>query len=51
MVQWLRIHTSNLGGTGSIPNQGTEFPYAARSKNLKQTNKNKNCENKVVIKF
>ena len=23
MVQWLRLHTSNAGGRGSIPGQGT----------------------------
>ena len=23
VVQWLRLHTSNVGGTGSIPGQGS----------------------------
>ena len=28
-VQWLRLHASNAGGTGSIPGQGTKIPHAA----------------------
>ena len=27
-VQWLRLHTSNVGGAGSIPGWGTKIPYA-----------------------
>ena len=27
-VQWLRIHTSIAGGTGSIPDWGTRIPHA-----------------------
>ena len=27
--QWLRLHTSNAGGVGSIPGQGTRIPHAA----------------------
>ena len=27
-VQWLSFHTSNAGGTGSIPSWGTKFPHA-----------------------
>ena len=29
VVQWLRLHTSNAGSTGSIPGQGTKTPRAA----------------------
>ena len=28
-VQWLRIHTPDVGGTGSIPGQGIKIPHAA----------------------
>ena len=28
VVQWLRLHASNAGGTGSIPGQGTKIPHA-----------------------
>ena len=28
MVQWLRLHASNGGGTGSIPGWGTKIPHA-----------------------
>ena len=27
-IQWLRLHTSNAGATGSIPGQGTKTTYA-----------------------
>ena len=29
-VQWLRLHTSTSGVTGSIPGEGTKIPHAAR---------------------
>ena len=29
MVQWLRLHASNVGGTGLIPGLGTKIPCAA----------------------
>ena len=29
-VQWLRLHTPNVGGTGSIPGQGTKVPHATQ---------------------
>ena len=28
MVQWLGLHGSNVGGTGSIPGQGTKMLHA-----------------------
>ena len=27
-VQWLRLHASTAGGTGSIPGCGTKIPHA-----------------------
>ena len=30
MVQWLRPHPSNAGGTGSILGQGAKIPHAAQ---------------------
>ena len=41
VVQWLRLHGPNAGGTGSIPGQGTNIPPACQVAWLKQTNKNK----------
>ena len=29
LVQWLRLHATSAGGTGSIPGQGTKIPHAA----------------------
>ena len=29
-VQWLRLCTSNAGGAGSIPSQGTKIPHAVQ---------------------
>ena len=29
-VQWLGLHTSTAGGTGSIPGHGTKIPHAAQ---------------------
>lgn len=28
MIQWLILYASKTGGTGSIPDQGTNIPYA-----------------------
>ena len=28
-VQWLRLHASTAGCTGSIPGQGTKIPHTA----------------------
>ena len=30
MVLWLRLHTSNARGTGSIPGWGAKIPHAMR---------------------
>ena len=36
VVQWLRLHTPNAGGMGSIPGQGTRISHAAQhAKNRK----------------
>ena len=29
VVQWLRLYTSNSGGSGSIPGRATKIPHAA----------------------
>ena len=31
MVQWLRLHTSNAGGTASIPGWGAKIQHTAGS--------------------
>ena len=33
VVQWLRLHASNAGGAGSIPDRGAKIPHASRPKN------------------
>ena len=32
VVQWLRLHASNVRGTDSIPGQGTKIPHAVKQK-------------------
>ena len=42
-VQWLRLHASTAGGTGSIPGQGTKIPHAAwRGQKNQKANRQKN---------
>ena len=42
-VQWLRLHASIAGGTGSIPGWATQIPYgAAAQKNKTKQNKTQN---------
>ena len=36
VVQWLRLHASTAGGTGSIPGQGTKIPHATQSSQKKK---------------
>ena len=36
VVQWLRLHTPNTGGTGSIPDQGTKIPHAMQCSQKKK---------------
>ena len=38
-VQWLRLRTSTVGGTGLIPGLGTKIPHAAGSKKKKKKKK------------
>ena len=49
VVQWLRLHTPNGGGTGSIPGWGTKIPHAtqhAQKKPKKTKKQNKTKQNK-----
>ena len=41
VVQWLGIHTSIAGSTGSIPGQGTKIPHALWCSQKISKNKNK----------
>ena len=41
-VQWLRLHTSNAGGVGSIPGQGSNIPHATVWQKNKKLRGNKN---------
>ena len=36
VVQWLGLHTSAAGGTGSISGQGTKIPHALRCSQKKR---------------
>ena len=38
MVQWLRLHTPNAGGTSSVPCQGTKIPHAMWGSQEKKKN-------------
>ena len=44
-VQWLRLHASTAGGTGSIPSWGTKIPPAS------WCGQNNNNNNNKYIKF
>ena len=46
VVQWLRLHTPNAGGTGSILGQGTKIPYAVGAA-IKKKKKRKNLTSKM----
>ena len=39
VVQWLRLHASNAGGTGSIPSWGTKIPHVMRPKDKERKKK------------
>ena len=39
--QWLRLHTSNAGGTSSIPGWGTKIPHAMRHSQKTERKKKK----------
>ncbi len=34
VVQWVRLHSPNAGGPGSIPDRGTKFHMHAAAKSL-----------------
>ena len=36
VVEWLKLHASTAGGSGSIPGQGTKIPYAAQHNQKKK---------------
>ena len=38
VVQWLRRHAPNAGGSGSIPGQGPMIPHATRQGQKKKKN-------------
>ncbi|TEA36862.1 hypothetical protein DBR06_SOUSAS44310005, partial [Sousa chinensis] len=39
VVQWIRLHAPNAGGTGLIPGQGTRSHMRAATKSLHATTK------------
>ena len=41
MVQWLRLHASITGGSGSIPGQGNKMPHGVAKKKKKKEYGNK----------
>ena len=41
-VQWLGLHASTAGGTGSIPGQGTKILHASRRSQKKKKGKKEN---------
>ena len=43
-VQWLTFHASNVGSTGSIPEQGTKIPYT-----VWQSQKQKSMYQQVLL--
>ena len=36
VVQWLRLHASNVRGTDSIPGQGPKIPHAVKQNKYKK---------------
>ena len=49
-VQWLKLHASTAGGTGSIPGQGTVIPNATwQPKKIKTENKIETFFKKVLL--
>ena len=47
VVQWLRLHASNAGDTGSILGRGTKIPHAAwPTRKLEKKKKNWLCESR-----
>ena len=46
VVQWVRLHTPNAGGPGSIPGRGTRSHIHATTKSLHAATKKPACRNK-----
>ena len=44
VVQWLRLHASNAGGTGSVPGKGTKIPHVVRCGKKKKKNRKEKAE-------
>ena len=47
-VQWLRLHASTAGGTGSIPGQGTKILHAVRPKPNQKKERSKQTKNHIT---
>ncbi|TEA34456.1 hypothetical protein DBR06_SOUSAS23310014, partial [Sousa chinensis] len=45
VVQWVRLHTPNAGGPGSIPGQRTRSHMHAATKSLHAATKKPACRN------
>ena len=48
VVQWLRLHASTAGGTGSIPGGATKIPHAWRCGKKKKTKKEPTKNQKIL---
>ncbi|TEA28252.1 hypothetical protein DBR06_SOUSAS3310034, partial [Sousa chinensis] len=46
VVQWVRLHTPNAGGPGSIPGQGTRYHMCAVTQSLRAATKNPHATTK-----
>ena len=56
VVQWIRLHTSSVGDTGSIPSQVTKIPHATqcgqkKKKILSQHSYIKLAQNTQLLKW
>ena len=40
VIHWLRLHATNAGGMGSIPDQGSKIPHAVWYSQKKKTKQN-----------
>ena len=45
-VRWLRLHTSTVGGEGSIPGQGTKIPRSVRRGRSEERRVGKECRSR-----
>ena len=51
MVQWLRLHALNAGGTGLVPGGGTEIPHVTWCGQKKNFFFNVKKKNTHLLKF